>query len=151
METFISGAWRSDVRRAEAYIGGQWRRLTRAEEYKGGQWRQIAIFALPLTVSVPDVVGTRRSSTTVGVIASATATPAGGIAPYTYGTVLLSGSMSLSNAATASPQFAASVPPLTDVTGTARLTCTDAAGTIATADFNITLRNRGPLDMEEPL
>ncbi len=151
MEAFIQGAWRPDIRRAEAYIGGQWRRLTRAEAYIGGQWRQIAIFALPLTVSVPAVVGSRRSSTTISVIGTASATPPGGIAPYTYATVLLSGSMTVSSAATANPQFSKALAPEQEATATARLTCTDAVGTTATADFNVTLRNRGPLDIEEPL
>lgn len=144
MEAFIAGAWRS-IGRGEVLVGGQWRRVTRAESYVDGQWRQTAVFVPPLSVSAPDAYGppgpgnTPVNNTSYAV----TATPVGGLAPYTYAWTILSGGATILTPNSATTQFRQILPASSIRYSTARVTVTDAAGTVATDDIAITLENGG--------
>jgi hypothetical protein len=139
MEAFISGAWRS-VGRAEILIGGQWRRLTRAEAYVGGQWRTIARFVQPFSISVspPAVEGfaSPLKPTTQTIDTNfVTATPTGGLAPYTY--AWSGGNFPTS----ATNNFTKIVPANSTVTQTYDVTVTDALGSTANASVEATFFN----------
>lgn len=143
MEAFIAGAWRQ-ARRGEILIGGQWRRVLRAEAYLSGQWRSVATFVPPLTVSANDVSGSITRITADLVVSSVSvATPAGGSPPYTYSWSMLNGFAVPSSPASASTSFTEFVDPYQWSFSTARVTCTDSGGSVATADIGITLQNYG--------
>lgn len=143
MEAFIAGAWRS-IGRGEIYIGGQWRRFTRGEAYIGGQWRSIAVFVSPLTVTAPDVIGTRTTSKpSSGVVVTnvSTATPSGGLSPHTYVWSITSGSASIGSPTGASTSFSKTLSANTEAEATAHVVCTDALGATAAASITLTFSN----------
>lgn len=137
MDIFQSGAWRSPSR-AEAFIGGQWRTLAYAEIYIGGAWRRCVTFVQPLTLTAYDAYGYSTNTTSV-TSSPANITPVGGLAPYTYSWTLLSGAISIDAPTKANTTFSATVPYNTTKNGTARVTCTDALGSTASATINIYL------------
>lgn len=143
MESFNSGAWRS-LGRGEIFIGGQWKRITRAEAYKGGQWRAVAKFVETLTASVVPATAegyanplkpVSRSITTNTV----TATPAGGLGPYSY--VWSSGNTTT----LATNSFTRTVPADTEIIDTASVTITDSLGAVAVATVNLSFVNQSQL------
>ena len=134
MEIFASGAWRQ-IQRGEAYIGGAWRRLTRAEAYIGGQWRPVARFVQPLTVTVipastAGYFSSRRPTTAAITTGSVTATPTGGLGPYTY-------AWSSGNTPTqATTTFTRTLAGNTDLSITFTVTVTDSLGATATGSVD---------------
>ncbi|MGV0964190.1 MAG: hypothetical protein ACOYBT_09900 [Polynucleobacter sp.] len=141
MDAFVAGAWRSPDR-GEVLISGTWRRLTRAELYQGGQWRSAVRFVPALTVSANDVFGVGYSRYGRPVVVQSdfsTATPEGGLAPYSYAWTILSGSAVANNTTSASTNFEKALPPGTESQSTARVSCTDALGSTAIADISVTL------------
>lgn len=91
MDIRIGGAWQSPSA-ADAYVNGAWRSLQYGEAYISGAWQTIANFTPPSTgdgangtltlgVSPTDISGLGVGG---GTTNSATATPNGGLAPYTY-------------------------------------------------------------------
>lgn len=146
MKAFISSGVR-DIARGILQTGGAQRRFTRAIAYIGGANRTVATFLTPLTVSAPDAYGSRFGATAPGVVASSptTATPSGGLGPYTYAWSLLTGSMTITNPTSATTRFSRSLPVYGSASATARVTCTDSLGAVATADFSILLESEGNL------
>lgn len=144
MEVRKDGAWRT-INTAEAFIGAAWRTLKYAEAYIGGAWRQIVSFVQPLTLafnrSSPFGVGATESPMTT---ASCTAVPTGGLAPFTYNWTTLSQSgltgFTINSPSAATTTFTAGVTAGVGHTGTAtvRCTATDALGTTASADLDLT-------------
>lgn len=133
MEARIGGAWR-EIIYGEVYINGAWRRLKYAEGYISGAWRQIANFIEPLTLDVsppaPSKFGTSDTITSNTV----TATPTGGLAPFTYSWVRTSGStdIDVNSPAAASTTFTgAGLDADTLTTATFTCTVTDALGSTA--------------------
>lgn len=141
MDARMGGAWVSPTT-AEAFAGGTWRTLKYAEAYYSGAWRKIVSFVLPLTLSATGGSGSAASSTVTGN--TATATPSGGLAPFTYSWVHLSGAtMTINTPSSASTTFTASgVADGATVTATFRCTATDSLGSTATADLTVNLTNR---------
>ena len=143
MEGFIAGAWR-EFRRAEIYIGGQWRRITRIEGYVGGQWRTLAQFVSPLSVTIvpgyAEGFASPLKPTTQTITTNAvTATPSGGLAPYTY-------AWTGGNAPTsATNTFTRSVPGNSQVTQTYSVTVTDSLGSTAGASVEATFVNEAQI------
>ena len=137
MDVRIAGAWVSPTT-AEAYVSGQWRALRYGEAYYNGQWRQIVSFVQTLTLSLsPDPLGKGAQADTM-TTAACTATPTGGLGPFTYAwtTVSSSGLSGVAiNSPSASPTtFTATVTGGEGSTGTAvfRCTVTDSLGSTAT-------------------
>ena len=149
MEVFCGGAWR-EITSAEAFVNGAWRSLSYAEAYVDGQWRTVANFTpagsggggggtITLSLNTSSVnVATFNSSTNTSNV---TATPSGGLAPYTYSWVKQSGgAITASFPTVATTRFAASGLTV-DETRSAifRCTCTDALGSTATADVSVSI------------
>lgn len=143
MKLFIGGSWK-EVSSAQAYIGGAWRRVTRKMVYASGAWRTAVVFVPPMTVSIsPALVGgyanplkpTYQSVTTE----TATATPSGGLGPYTY-------AWTMGNTPNfASTNFTATVPPDTEQSSTASVTVTDSLGKQAYASVEVFFSNYSQL------
>lgn len=131
MEAFIAGAWRT-LGRGEILIGGQWKRLTRAEGYIGGEWRTIAAFVPNLSVAVEPFyaegfVNPPHASPEFVTTNVVTATPSGGLGPYSY--YWTAGN----SRSTASTSFTLYVPGDTEIRDSAIVTVTDALGATASA------------------
>lgn len=141
MEARLNGAWRT-INTAEAYIGGQWRTLKYAEAYIGGTWRRIVSFvqALSLSLNRAPFFGISSSASPM-TTSSCTATPTGGLAPFTYSWTTLSQSgltgFTINSPSSASTTFTATVTAGDGHTGFANVRCTvtDALGTTAHADL----------------
>ena len=143
MEAFIAGAWRSLVR-AETYTSGQWKAVSRGEAYIGGGWRSLFSTALPMTLSVsPTQVSgyatpfkpVTQTITTDPV----TATPSGGLGPYTY--AWSGGNTPLS----ATNSFTRTLPGNTDAFDTFTVTVTDSLGSTATASVDAYFSNQSQI------
>lgn len=131
MQVRIGGAWVSP-KNAKAFISGAWRTLIRGKAYVSGAWRDCATFVQPMSVALS---GTMRSNTqTCGPL---TATPTGGLGPFSYAYSVTSPPSLVTVASPTSAtsyfyssttrQFAASI----------LCTVTDSLGTVATASANI--------------
>lgn len=137
MDAFIAGAWRSPGR-GEVLIGGQWRRITRVEAYKSSAWRSAAQFIGPLSATAdPAFVfghssGRRPSQVVSG---TTTATPSGGLAPFSYSWAFIGGdALTITNPSSATTAFRA-----VNAESVVRCTVTDALGSTATCDVNVTI------------
>ena len=144
MDTFNSGAWRKATR-GEIYIGGAWRSFTRAEAYIGATWRTVLSFAKPFSLNVSAFArgfrnATRPSPGTV-VTDPATATPAGGTAPYSYSWSIISGTATITTPTQATTTFSAFVNANSIKNATASVTCTDARGQQASGTCELTFNN----------
>jgi len=146
MDAFISGAWRT-IRRADVTIGGATRLITRAEIYRSGGWQSAVRFTSALSVTAYDVSGfaNGRGRPTLVVSNASQATPTGGLAPYSYSWSILSGGAAAQTAASASTVFRQTIGPNVTEDSLARVTCTDALGSSAFHDINITLSNESNL------
>lgn len=137
----MGGAWVSPTT-AEAFVGGTWRTLKYAEAYYSGAWRQIVSFVAPytaLTIS-PSFVSASSFTSDTSTTDTATATPNGGLGPFTYSWVLVS-STDLTGITINSPSMSGTTFTATLTSGgvggfgdaTFRCTATDALGTSQTA------------------
>ena len=137
MDAFIAGAWRSP-NRGEVQVGGTWRRLTRAEAYIAGQWRTAVTFILPLAATAnPNSVAGYGSARKPTQVASGftTATPSGGLGPYSYSWAIISGDpVTISTPTSATTNFRGA-----NANSVARCTVTDSLGSTATCDVSVTL------------
>lgn len=146
MNVYANGGWRAPSA-CRIYAGGAWRTVTRVQVYKGGAWRTGATFADPLTASLTatptDVL---VSSNTIGYGSSIlTATPSGGVAPYTYSHAItdhlgsVSPSLSTPTMATTYLNGGAYYTTTDEVAVT--VTITDAIGQTATASVGVQFTN----------
>lgn len=124
---------------------GSTRRVKSVKVMQGGTLRTVAQFASTLSASVTPsaVVGGAASNFPATVTTqTATATPSGGAAPYTYSWVNVSGYGSINRPTQAGTSFTATVPTGT-FHGVFRVTITDAIGQTATADVTASFTNYG--------
>jgi hypothetical protein len=144
MEVFTGGTWRT-ITSAEAYIGGAWQRIQYAEAYVNGAWRQIVSFAAPYTALVvsPSPVSASAQSDTI-TTESVSATPTGGLAPFTYNWTLVSSSgltvVTILFPNSSSTPFTATLSPGGEgASGSATFTCTatDSLGSSKSASVNV--------------
>jgi hypothetical protein len=129
------GAWRT-VRSGRIRINNAWRQLTRAFVFQNGAWRQSAVFVEPLTLSVSPATANGGiivpGTVTTG---SVTATPTGGLAPFTYAWARISGDPAAANAPTnATTSFSLFLNDPVNAEAVFRCTVTDALGSTAAAD-----------------
>ena len=136
LQTFRNASWHP-LQTLQVYRNGAWRRLKTLKVYSGGAWRLIGNFVQPLTLNAPDAVAGGYDSVQT---ASSTATPAGGLAPYSYSWSKVSGTtMTVSGATTATAGFLSPTLSVGEtVTAVYRCTCTDSAAQTATKDINVT-------------
>ena len=143
MDAFISGAWRT-VRRGEVTIGGAPRVITRGEVYRSGTWREAASFIPPLSLNVSPayvsgIAVTPKPTTRTVYTNYATATPVGGRGPYSYSWIV--GGASAETPSNATTRIFSSLGANQEKTGIATVTCTDSAGTTASAQVEYYLSN----------
>lgn len=142
---YIDGAWRS-VTTAEVQVGTAWKRITRSEVYTGGIWKAGERFAQALTATTSDA---HPSGSRVGAgycaTGDVTITPSGGVAPFTYAWVKLSGNGSVNNPSGSTTSFFDNLANGAITTGTFRCTVTDALGSTTTVDEAATFESIGGL------
>lgn len=120
------------------------KRATRIEAYDGSAWKLVQSFAPPMTLNVTPEIGGFSSSPSGGVITSspATASPVGGVGPYSYAWSKVSGdTLTITAANNATTRFQANVGPGDIRFAIYRCTATDSLGTTAQGEVSITLTN----------
>lgn len=146
MKIRAGSQWR-EILTGKAYINGAWRTLAIGKAYVGGAWRDIADFVAPLSLEITPSFGAWTGTSTVTTGAH-TATPTGGLAPFTYAWVKLSGdAISITSPTHAVTTFSGNVDS-GDLTAVFRCTVTDSLGTTATDDLNMSIALRGDLGSE---
>jgi hypothetical protein len=138
MNVRLNGAWRT-IDSGKVYLNGAWRTLNYANAYISGSWRKVATFIAQLTLAIsPTSVHATNSSTT----GTATATPSGGLGPFTYAWTLVSNSgvtgPQIASPTTASTQFYGTPTDGSSGSCVFRCTVTDSLGSTATADITAT-------------
>ena len=142
MKAFSAAAWR-EITSAKAFIGGAWRTLTVGKVYKGGAWQSAASFVLPMSLSVsPSPANTGGSGYFVSKLM--TATPAGGLAPFTYSWTIVysAGTVTINSPNVASTTVSGDVT-YGDISFTLQCTATDSLGTPAYAQVTGALYDNG--------
>lgn len=107
--------------------------------------RTVAVFAAALTLATSgSTTGVTFLSSTCSV-GPITATPTGGLAPFTYVWAVISGTCTISGGTSASATFIkyGMSPGITEF-ATVRCTCTDSAGQVATVDVDLTFEFAAP-------
>lgn len=88
------GVWR-DITGCKIFAQGTWREILQIKIYKGGAWRTVANFSAPaggggggggtIAVSIsPSSFSVHAEDTLQADSSTLTATPSGGVAPYSY-------------------------------------------------------------------
>lgn len=133
MRVNVGGSLKPVVR-AKVNIGGSLKTIVRSKVNVGDVLKVADTFLQPLTLSAsPSSVNGYSASSPV-VTDSTTATPSGGLGPYTYSWARLSGSGTATAPTTATTAFYDSLSPGFLSSGTFRCTVTDSLGSTATAD-----------------
>lgn len=131
--------------RMEVTVGNAQKRVVRVEAWNGSAWKVAQSFAPPISLNVApsSVFGEGNSAAIILITSStATATPTGGTAPYTYAWTKVSGdTMTATNPTSASTAFRLGVGPGDVKTATYRCTVTDKNGLTAQDTVSITLTN----------
>ena len=132
------GAWR-EVTTGRVRVGGAWKTLVRARAYIGGAWKDIATFTLPLTVTPsPSSAVANRIGAGTATTSAVTATPSGGLSPFTYAWARISGTGGTINSATSATTTFSRVMGEDEVaTNVFRCTVSDSLGGTATADVTV--------------
>lgn len=126
--------------------GSTLRRVLRLKMLDGATLRTIATFATPLSASVSPnpAAGSSHGNLSPAIVTSvpATASPGGGLGPYTYSWAHITGdAMTASSPSSATTTFYGTVPINTTNSALFRVTITDAAGQVGTADVTVNLTN----------
>ena len=141
----VASSAEKDVERMEVTVGGAQKRVVRLEAWNGSAWKVVQSFAPPISLNVApsSVSGTGDSHAAILITSStATATPTGGTAPYTYAWTKVSGdTLTVTNPTNASTAFRASIGPGDSRGATYRCTVTDKNGLTAQDTVSITLTN----------
>jgi hypothetical protein len=129
------GSW-SEVPSGQVRVGGAWKTLLRIRAYISGAWEDVAVFVEPLTASAsPSSVTTTRIGAGPVTTVLVTATPAGGLGPFTYSWARIAGTGGAitlpTNSATT---FSRTMGEDEVALNTFRCTVTDSLGNTATAD-----------------
>lgn len=137
VQTRAGGAWLSP-NRCQLYVGGSWRQVISIKGYSGGAWRDLATFASPMSLSIsPNPASSSGYTSTQAV--NVTASPTGGLSPFTYSWALVAGSgvTALSPTSAVTDLQATGLVADSERFATFRCTATDSLGTVATADVDV--------------
>lgn len=150
MRVYLPGGWK-EVSAAKFWTGSKWAALTRALFFDGSVWREIATFTPPLALenNPSSVSGIIFSDSSQGVRTNkTTATPSGGLGPFTYQYTLLTHN-GPTEPAPASPTMATTdfvqgnVGPGQVYQASFRCTVTDSLGQTAISTIQATFTNGG--------
>lgn len=126
-----------EITRLTGKQAGVLRQIKTLKVMDGGVLRLVGVFASPLSVTATDGAGFASSPGPVTVTAFSTATPSGGLPPYTY---FWTGP-SPSSPSAAGCGFSATVGPGGVVFSSATVTVTDSIGQTAEADCSLEFTN----------
>ena len=145
MEVYRASAWRQIIT-GEVFVGGSWRTITTGESYIGGTWRRIATFVQPLTLAITPTTVYGSGTGAIGRVYTdpVTATPTGGLGPFTYSWTIPAGSggATATTPASASTTISALMNKATTINSYATCVVTDSLGTVsAPATGNFALDN----------
>lgn len=135
------------ITRGSVRVAGVTRALRTIKVMDGGVLRTVAVFADPLSVSIsPSALAAFAQENTTVTTDTASASPTGGLAPFTYAWTLQAnggGTASTANSASsATTSFTKTNVPLeTTYSDTWRVTVTDAVGQTATANIIASFTN----------
>lgn len=132
MQAFINGVWRTPVS-VQRYQTGAWRTGVNAKAYIGGVWRDVATFS-----TAPSLAISGSSVSTGRTVGPLTATPSGGIGPFTYAWTVTASTATVTISAPAAATTNASVAVPGEQTATLRCIATDSLGRTATATIDCT-------------
>lgn len=136
MRVRVNGDWK-EVDSARVRVGGAWKQLASVRVYVGGAWKEAETFVPALSVAISGSgIATRIGPGNV-TTPPITATPSGGLSPYTYSWTRVSGVGTVNSPTSATTTFSATLANGDDVSGTFRVTVTDSLATVATADVTI--------------
>lgn len=140
MKSYAGSAWREIVS-GKAFFNNSWRTLTIGKVFKGGAWQQIFSFVPPLSVAVSPTSFSASSRGSNIASKSLTATPTGGLAPFTYAWTVTSTTapVTLSGASTANVTVSGDVSVVDTITVSLSCTVTDSLGTTASGSASGTL------------
>ncbi len=144
MRAFVNGAF-EDIESGRVRVGNAWKNLASVRVYAGGAWREGKSFVPPLTVSVSpaDVFGSSDNFGTA-YTTSATATPSGGVPPYTYSWARLGGGLgAVDSPSFASTGFLRGMGFEESATETFQVTVTDSTAQTATANVTANFTSFG--------
>lgn len=136
MRARVGGSWQ-EVESGLVRVGGAWKRLDSVRVYVSGAWKDAETFTPPLSVTTSGDEVASRLGAGVATSLPVTATPAGGLGPYTYAWTRLSGVGSANSPTSASTTFSATLSNGDDVSGVFRVTVTDSLANTATADVTV--------------
>ena len=149
MQLRLGGAWQQ-ISGAKVFANKSWRTLVAMRVYSGGAWRLVANWTPPspgggggggggtlnLTISPSSFAQTSRNDP---VVQSLTATPSGGLTPYTYSWTVVTSTASVTFTKPTSASTAAQVFTTTinePDSATLRCTVTDSLGVSTHADVS---------------
>lgn len=137
-----------DIKNLFGLQAGVSRRARTFKVMDDDELRTVAVFAPPMSASVSSDFASGRWDGAPGervvTTFSVTASPVGGLAPYTYLWERTTGSGVANSPTSARTNFSASVPYGQALTGVFRCTITDAVGQQATVNVNAAFLNVGP-------
>lgn len=135
MKVCVSGVWK-DVDSGFIRVGGAWKRLSSIRVRVGGAWKDGKTFVPPLSVTVsPESVSGSTTAFGTAFTDNTTATPTGGLAPYTYSWARVGGgSGTVDSPTSASTGFIRVMGADEALTETFRVTVTDSSSQTATAE-----------------
>ena len=144
MKAFVGAAWR-EITSAKAFIGGAWRTLTVGKAYNGSAWQSAASFVLPMSLTItPNPCNTGGSYYVVS--RTMTATPTGGLGPFTYAWTITAQTgprpLALNSTSSANTTVGGNIT-YGDYTFTLQCTVTDSLGTTAIAQVSGVLFDNG--------
>ncbi len=145
MKTLYAGAVRT-IRSGKLRVGSSTRTITRIVGKLNGVVVQLVRFSttLSVTASPPTATGYGSSGITTTVTSDlVTATPTGGVPPFSYIWTAGDPAVTATNPNGASTAFSGLVEPTSQVVATAFVTVTDSIGGTSGTQIDITLINGG--------
>lgn len=133
MRVRVNGDWK-EVESARVRVGGAWKQVSSVRVYVGGAWKDAETFVPALSVTTTGDEYVSRLGPGTVTTAPVTATPSGGLSPYTYAWTRVSGVGIINSPTSATTTFSHTLSNGDDVEGIFRVTVTDGLSSTATAN-----------------